>query len=98
MVSADTAAAVRGRYVRANGLDVYYEEDGAGPPLVVLHGGSETIGHRPAFEARFRVSYPNIRGHGRTANPTGQMSYRLLADDAAAVIAALRLDRPLVVG
>lgn len=98
MVSADAAAAARGRYVRANGLDVYYEEAGAGPPLVVLHGGTDTINHRPAFEARFRVSYPNLRGHGRTANPTGQMSFRLLADDAAAVIAALGLDRPFVVG
>jgi pimeloyl-ACP methyl ester carboxylesterase len=87
-----------GRHVRANGLDVYYEAYGAGPPLVVLHAGTSTITPVPAFGARFRVLAPNTRGHGRTANPTGAMSYRLLADDVASFVGALGLDRPPVVG
>ena len=87
-----------GQYVQANALDVYYEEYGDGPPLVVLHGGTGTIDRNPAFAARFRVIAPNMRGHGRTANPTGAFSYDLLADDLAAFIRALELDCPLVAG
>lgn len=98
MAADGAAAGGSGRYVRANGLDIYYEEYGAGPPLVAIHAGTSTILHRPAFGAHFRVVAPNTRGHGRTANPTGAMSYGLLADDVAALIAALELDRPPVVG
>lgn len=87
-----------GRSVHANGLAVYYETYGDGPSLVHLHGGTGTIEHVPAFGARYRVIAPNLRGHGRTANPTGEMSVALLAEDLAAFIAALGLDRPLVAG
>ncbi len=87
-----------GRYVQVNGPDIYYEEYGDGPPLIILHGGTGTISHDPAFGARFPVFAPNIRGHGHTANPTGVFSYDLLAADVAAFIGALGLDRPLVAG
>lgn len=87
-----------GRYVQANGLDIYYEEIGNGPPLLMLHGGTGTIDPNPASANRFQVFAPNLRGHGRTANPNWTLSYDLLADDAAAFIRALRLDRPFVVG
>ena len=98
MAAGDAATGVSGQYVRANGLDIYYEEYGAGPPLVDIHAGTSTIQHCSAFGARFRVIAPNTRGHGRTANPTGAMSYALLADDIAALIGALGLDRPPIVG
>ena len=41
---------------------------------------------------------PDSRGHGRTANPTGAMTYRLMADDVAALIEALALTKPLICG
>ena len=87
-----------GHVVHANDLDIYYEEYGEGPPLLILHGGTGTISHDPAFGAHFRVIAPNMRGHGRTANPTGLFSYALLADDVVALIAALGLVRPLIAG
>ncbi len=98
MSGEDTSVSAPGQYFRANGLDVYYEEYGAGPPLVELHGGTGTIGRVATFGARFRVVAPNMCGHGRTANPTGACSYALLADDVAAFVRALGLDQPLVVG
>lgn len=89
-------------YVRANGLDVYYEEYGGGEPLVLLHGGTATSKmwsqHVPAFAERFRVIAPDTRGHGNTDNPTGEFGWRLLADDAAGFIRALELHRPIVCG
>ena len=91
-----------GQYIKANGLNIYYEEFGDGEPLIVLHGGMG-IGKNfepliPAFSEQFRVITPDSRGHGRTDNPSGELSYRLMADDMAALINALKLDQPLICG
>jgi len=44
------------------------------------------------------VITPDSRAHGRTDNPTAELSYRLMADDVAAFIQALDLTNPLVFG
>ena len=91
-----------GRFLKANGLNIYYEEYGSGKPLVFLHGGlGSSTGTRqfvPALSKHFRVITPDTRGHGRTDNPSGECSYRLLADDLAEMIQRLELDQPLVCG
>ncbi len=89
-------------YIEANGLRVYYEAYGEGEPLLLLHGGTATsqswASHLPAFAEHFRVFTPDSRGHGRTDNPTGELDYRVMADDVAALVGALSLQRPLVLG
>ena len=91
-----------GTYIEANGLQVYYEAYGEGKPLLLIHGGTATsrswASHLPAFAKHFRVFAPDSRGHGRTDNPTGELGYHLMADDVAALIKALDLQRPLVLG
>jgi pimeloyl-ACP methyl ester carboxylesterase len=91
-----------GHYVPVNGLHMYYEECGNGQPLILLHGGSGTCKmwqpHLSCFVPHFRVITPDSRAHGRTDNPTGELSYRLMADDVAAFIQALNLTKPLVFG
>jgi pimeloyl-ACP methyl ester carboxylesterase len=91
-----------GKYVEANGLSVYYEVYGDGEPLLLIHGGTATsrswASHLPAFTEHFRVFAPDSRGHGRTDNPTGRLGYRLMADDVAALVRALGLQRPLILG
>jgi pimeloyl-ACP methyl ester carboxylesterase len=44
------------------------------------------------------VITPDSRGHGRSTNPAGQLSYVRIADDVAALMAALGLIRPVVGG
>jgi pimeloyl-ACP methyl ester carboxylesterase len=89
-------------YIEAKGLRVYYEVYGEGEPLLLLHGGTATsqswASHLPAFTEHFRVFVPDSRGHGRTDNPTSELDYRTMADDVAALINALGLQRPLVLG
>jgi len=91
-----------GKYIDANGLGVYYEVFGEGEPLLLIHGGTATsrswASHLPAFTEHFRVFTPDSRGHGRTDNPTGELDYRVMADDVAAVVSVLGLQRPLVLG
>jgi pimeloyl-ACP methyl ester carboxylesterase len=91
-----------GKYVKANGLNIHYEEHGSGEPLILIHGGmgigSLFAPQIAVFSKEFRVLTPDSRGHGKTNNPSGKFSYRLLADDLAAFIDALQLKKPLICG
>jgi pimeloyl-ACP methyl ester carboxylesterase len=100
-----------GRHVQANGIDIYYREQGEGPPLLLLHGGLVSssprwagvpvsyASHLDTLAARFRVITPDTRGCARTAHTgNGSISFALLADDVAALIEALELERPLIAG
>ena len=102
MTQTDITAPQKGDYVRANGLNIYYEMYGVGEPLILLHGGTLTSRmwerHIPAFAQHFHVIALDSRGHGKTDNPTQEFSYRAMADDLAAFIQALGLIRPFICG
>jgi pimeloyl-ACP methyl ester carboxylesterase len=91
-----------GRYADVNGLHLYYETHGSGRPMILLHGGlgsGEMLG--PILEPLARdhqVILPDLQGHGRTADIDRPLDVRLMADDMAALIDHLGLDRPDVVG
>lgn len=100
-----------GQLIRANGIDIHYLEQGAGRPLLLLHGGlvSSSLrwagvpvsyaSHLDTLASRFRVIMPDTRGCARTAHTGGEaISFALLSDDVAALIDALGLERPLVAG
>lgn len=93
---------VPGSYVRANGINIYYEQRGSGEPLLLLHGGTGTCrwfdGHVALLAEHFQVFALDSRGHGKTDNPTGKLSYRTMCDDVAALIQELQLEQPLLVG
>jgi pimeloyl-ACP methyl ester carboxylesterase len=102
MTTPERTESQHGHYIQANGLNIYYEEHGQGKPLLLIHGGTVTAEswqpYLAAFAEHYRVITPDSRGHGRTSNPTGIMSYRLLADDMAAFVQALGLHKPLIFG
>ena len=91
-----------GQYADVNGLHLYYETEGTGRPLILLHGGlgsGEMFGPvRTALAANHQVITPDLQGHGRTADIDRPIDVRLMADDIAALIRHLGLDRPDVVG
>ena len=91
-----------GHVIRVDGVNFHYEIHGRGQPLLLLHAGSLSAGMwRPyltAFAEYYRVIAPDMRGHGRTDNPKGAMSYRQLADEMAAFMQALGLHKPLIAG
>jgi pimeloyl-ACP methyl ester carboxylesterase len=92
----------QGKFINANGIDIYYEEYGNGKPVVLLHGGlgASTMMKPfvPALAKHFRVLTPDLRGHGKTDNPSNQFGYQLLAHDLAEFINRLELDQPFVCG
>lgn len=104
MTETGWAAGVQGtgQYADVNGINLYYETHGTGRPLVLLHGGlgsGEMFGPvLPALSERHQVIAPDLQGHGRTADIDRPIDVRLMADDIAALIEHLGLDKPDVVG
>lgn len=84
--------------VRANGLDVGYEVEGAGPPLVLLHGASSCgrvdFGPQlPLFRRAFRCYVPDARGHATTRwDAADGFHYESLVEDLEAFADALDLE------
>ena len=80
-------------YVDVKGVDTYYEAHGSGDPLLLLHGGlvdgDSFAQQTPVFAEQSRVIVPDRRGHGRTPDVEGPISYDLMADDTIAVMDAL---------
>ena len=90
-------------YAAVNGLNLYYEIHGDGPPLLLINGGACAIEVPPlglsAFAAERRVIAYDPMGHGRTAdNPERSFHYHELAEDAAELLRQLGIDRADVVG
>ena len=77
-------------YAELGEVRTWYEEHGAGDPLALLHpGGADARAWAPnldALAARFRVFTPERRGHGRTPDVEGPITYELMAADTIAFL------------
>ena len=85
-----------------NGVRMFYELTGDGPPLVLIHGswgdGASWDPVLPALAQRFRVLTYDRRGHSRSQRPPTQGSTEEDVDDLAALIAHLGLGPTHVAG
>ena len=104
MTSTDWTTDIKGagEYAEVNGINLYFETLGTGRPLILLHGGlgsGEMFGPiLPALAEQHQVIAVDLQGHGRTADIDRPIDIRLMADDIAALIDHLGLDKPDVVG
>jgi pimeloyl-ACP methyl ester carboxylesterase len=87
--------------VRLNGVEIYYELRGAGPPLLLIAGlAGDSLSWLPvrnALAARFQLILLDNRGSGRSAQDV-PISVELLAADCAALLDALETPRAHVLG
>lgn len=85
-----------------NGIEVYYEQHGAGPDVLLVAGLGAHAGdwarQIAALAHHFRVTAFDNRGCGRSSAPDELYSIRQMADDAAALMDALGIVRAHVVG
>ena len=78
-------------YAPVNGLQLYYETHGSGRPLVLLHGGLQTIDLsfgpllKPLAAIR-QVIAVELQGHGHTADVGRPMTIEALAGDVVALL------------
>lgn len=90
------AASASAEYASVGGLKMYYEIQGAGRPLVLLHGGVCTIevclGQiRTPLAKSWKTIAIELQGHGRTADLDRPLSYEQMAEDTAALLRRLKV-------
>lgn len=91
-----------GRYASVNGLKIYYEIHGTGEPLILLHGG---VGASdmfslvvPILSLSRQVIAVDLQGHGRTVDIDRPLRYELMAEDIAALMKFLGVERADLIG
>ncbi len=87
-----------GHYAAVNGLNLYYEIHGSGSPLVLLHGGGSTIESNfgrilPSLAKTHKVIAIESQSHGHTADIDRPTSFEQDADDVAALLAQLHIEK-----
>lgn len=82
--------------------DIYYEEKGQGPPLMLVPGlagqGSFWISQVPDFSRDFRTIVHDHRGAGRSTHSPIRYSVEQMADDTLRLMDALEIDAAHLVG
>ncbi|CEP03434.1 AB hydrolase-1 domain-containing protein [Plasmodiophora brassicae] len=91
-----------GRYATVNGVQLYYETHGSGRPVVMLHGGFGSFemlaGIWPAVAEKHLVIGVDLYGHGRTALTDRAFTTENMADDIAALLVHLGIERADIIG
>ncbi|HEY7544606.1 MAG TPA: alpha/beta fold hydrolase [Blastocatellia bacterium] len=97
-----SASTTRGHTEQVNDFEMYYEVRGEGEPLLLLHGGGgvganwELIFKEPP--EGFQLIIPDMRGHGRSTNPSKVFTFRQLALDVFALMDRLGIERFKAIG
>ena len=85
-----------------NGFEMYFEDRGAGEPLILLHGGMG-IGDDwrhvfPRDPDGYRIIVPDLRGHGRSTSPDEAFTIRRCAGDVLSLMDNLDIRRAKAIG
>jgi len=89
---------------RINGVELWVEDGGSGPAVVLTHGYSATGDmwnpQRPVLEERYRLVTWDLRGHGRSESPTDPAAYShlLAVEDLRCLLDELAIERAVVGG
>lgn len=90
-------------YAPVNGLRMYYEIRGSGTPLVLIHGGGSTAYTSfgrviNEFAKSHKVIAVDMQAHGHTADIDRPLSFQQDADDIAALLKYLDIDKADIFG
>jgi pimeloyl-ACP methyl ester carboxylesterase len=86
-----------------NGCQLHFDLRGDGEPLLLLHGGTGIAADwnlifTAGDPAGYRIIAPDLRGHGRSSNPSGEFSIRQVARDVFALLDHLGVARVKAIG
>lgn len=90
-------------YALVNGLNMYYEIYGTGAPLVLIHGGGSTIQTTfgrvlHTFAETHQVIAVEMQAHGHTADIDRPLTFQQDADDVAALLKHLKINKADIFG
>ena len=106
MVSAQLTEEATSRYVQAGDIRLHYNEAGAGPPVLMLHGGgpgasgwSNFVGNLGPFAEKYRTMLVDLPGYGKS-DPTvmDQPRNRVNATALRDMLDALNIEKASLVG
>ena len=87
---------------RINNIDITYDDTGSGPAVVLIHGypfnRSMWAEQVSALADSYRVVTLDLRGHGESESSTGASTMKLMAQDVAALMDELQIDRAVIGG
>jgi pimeloyl-ACP methyl ester carboxylesterase len=92
------------RTITVDGAELYVEERGSGEPLLLLHGGTGTgadwkhVFDLDELAKTWRLVVPDARGHGRSTNPGGELTFRRCGRDVVALLDALGIEQTRAIG
>ena len=89
--------------VALNGMEMFFESEGSGEPLLLLHGGGGChedwiYAGREEFVKHYALIAPDARGHGRSSNPGRTITHRQCAADTLALLDYLKIERCKAIG
>jgi pimeloyl-ACP methyl ester carboxylesterase len=90
--------------IERHGVEIYYEDHGRGPAILLSHGYGATCrmwdGQVAALADRYRILAWDMRGHGQSGDPADPAAYShaLTVADMAAVLDACGVERAVVGG
>ena len=88
--------------IMANGISMNYELVGSGKCLTLIHGSGDNLNawfnQVPAFSQHYRVLTYDVRGHGQTELPDGELTTELWVDDLYAILKALNISETFLLG
>jgi len=91
-----------GNYTNVNGVKLYFETYGKGQPLVLLHymTGSHEVWEQwiDSLSQDYKLIIPDLRGHGKSTNPTGEFGYEIVAQDIYALMDELEIENFMAMG
>lgn len=93
-----------GSYAPINGLNLYYETHGSGgTPLILLHGAFSAIGSSfaavlPGLAENRQVIGVDLQAHGRTADIDRPLTLQQMADDIAALLEYIKIEKADLLG
>ncbi len=90
-------------YAQVNDISMFYTDEGAGPPVLLVHGwscdGSDWAWQLPALKAAgYRCIVPDLRGHGRTSVSEEGYTPRGYAADLAELLGQLGTGPVVAIG
>ncbi len=101
-VASVTVAEEHSRFAGIDDFDMHYEIHGSGEPLLLLHGyfGCSQVWEPfvDILAEDYQLIIPDLRGHGRSTNPSGEFTHRQAAEDIFELLDYLDIEAVASVG
>jgi 3-oxoadipate enol-lactonase len=88
--------------IKANGISINYELTGSGKYFTLIHGAGDNLNawynQVPEFSRHYSVLTYDVRGHGKTEFPEGELTTETWIEDLYGLLKALGIDETILLG